>query len=94
MRRQGGFNVDILGKPKAARGDIVSYHGRRFFFQPLGATCALYQKREDIGNMEKATHTPSSRCVFMVKRERDITEEDEKVVEDGRLCEQEPVWDC
>jgi hypothetical protein len=42
--------------------------------------------------MERAKHNPSSCSVFLVKREQQMTEEEEKVVEEGQLCEQEQVW--
>eukprot|EP01127_Copromyxa_protea_P014452 TRINITY_DN4026_c0_g1_i1.p1 TRINITY_DN4026_c0_g1~~TRINITY_DN4026_c0_g1_i1.p1 ORF type:complete len:115 (+),score=22.59 TRINITY_DN4026_c0_g1_i1:239-583(+) len=92
---QDNSYLDVLGNPKPARGDIVSYRGRHFYFQPMGSACALYQKRSDIGKMDKATHKPSPRSVFLVKREEHIEAKDEEIVESGNPvpAEADKVWD-
>lgn len=45
------------------RGDIVSYGGDEYYFQPNGDRCYLYTREEDVGKPSKAIHQPSKRCL-------------------------------
>jgi|SRR5579864_9788645 len=38
------------------RGDLVSYKGQNYYFQPKGKLCYLYQDVEDFGCVKDATH--------------------------------------
>jgi len=40
------------------RGDIVSYGGRAYYFQPNGNSCYLYLRKEDIGKTSLASFVP------------------------------------
>jgi len=46
-----------------ASGDLVSYKGGVFYFQPNGSSCYLYKNRDDIGNRDLAAYTPARRSI-------------------------------
>jgi hypothetical protein len=55
-------------KPK--RGDLVSYNGSKFYYQPNGNTCFLFDKLEDIGHTHRAAFTHKVVYVKLVERKR------------------------
>lgn len=79
-----GYPFDILGNMRPMRGDIVFYHGKHFFFQPLGSACALYDNANDIGNLEKAKHKPNLHSVFLLKSKDAVTEADKIDIIEGK----------
>jgi len=93
-----------MGNMRPLRGDTVSYHGKHFFFQPLGNACALYDSQDDIGYIDKAKHKPQVHSVFLVKQKERVTEDDDKAIKEGRgvtesldegeeaTTEQEQMW--
>lgn len=48
---------------KFKRGDIVSYKGELYFFQPNGTQCYLYEYYDEVGFWIMAKHKPSRKSV-------------------------------
>jgi hypothetical protein len=66
------------------RGDIVMYHGRHYFFQPLGNRAVLYDDPKKIGNYDSAITKPQKSSVFFVKSDIFVTSEDIAAIKNGK----------
>lgn len=59
----GGY-VDSSAEP--VRGDLVSYEGNYYFFQPNGSSCYLYKRACDVGEKHLAEYSPTKAKVRKV----------------------------
>jgi len=68
-----------------ARGDVVSYHGKHYFYQPFGTSCMLYDEPAKIGSISDASCKPPKTLVFLIKKEYHVTPDDTLLIKEGKL---------
>jgi hypothetical protein len=70
--------------PRPLRGDVVEYHGKHYFYQPLGTSCRLYKTPAEIGIKDRAQYSPNSKSVSFVMRGDLVTKQDEDKIASGK----------
>ena len=56
------FDYDLEGKP-IIRGSPVFYKGKKYYYQPIGNSCYLYDNKEDVGKIHLKKYSPRTHIV-------------------------------